>query len=195
MIYSVINPVGIDVPIRGIQNDLYNGLKNLWNLTGGQIRAFPRAYRSDDKIVSETVTALTVDSTLITIDSDLGTSDSEGTYEPIKAFFDDRFALQFFFLDSDKRDFVSQSQVIGSHFVVPCEIYFFVNLSVCKPLLKHRADEEVRQDIYNIVKMRSEQFIGFDGIDLGEYNGKMNMNPYMSFKVITNLIYRYDKTN
>jgi hypothetical protein len=194
VIYSVSNPVGIDVSIKGIQRDLYRELRSLWSLTEGQIRAFPRAYRSDEKVVAEASTAITIDDTLITMDSDLYTMDNEGINEPIGAFFDDRFALQYFFLDLDKRDYVSQSQVIGSHFVVPVEIYFFVNLKVCKPLITLRADEEIRQDVFNIIKMRSEQFIGFDKIDLGEYNAKMNMNPYMSFKVITNLIYRYDKT-
>jgi len=174
MKYSVTTPVGIDIPIKNLQAFLYRGLISLWGLTEAQVRAFPRAYRLDGK--------------LQVFDS--------SNYLDTDALLDDAYALQFFFLEADRRDFVSQTNlVMGNHFVVPVEIYFFVNLQTVKPTMTaKRADEEVKQDVFNIVLQGSGNFTNFDKIELEGFNEKMNLQPYHSFKVTTNIIYRYDKT-
>lgn len=174
MKYSLTTPVGIDVPIKNLQAFLYRGLISLWGLTESQVRAFARAYRLDGKIK--------------VFDS--------SNYLDADGLMDDAYALQFFFLESERRDFVDlKSSLYGTHFTVPVEIYFFVNLLTVKSSLSTiRADEQVKQDVFNIVLQGSGGFLNFDKIELENYNEKMNMQPYHSFKVVTNLIYRYDKT-
>lgn len=164
MIYYVSTPVGIDVPIKEIQHRLYDGIRSLWSLTEDQVRSFPRAYKQDGRIMLFTSTYL----------------DADG-------FLDDAYAVQYFFLEQEPRSFNNDI------FQTPVDIYFFVNLETVKGTSK-RFDEEVKQDIFNIVRMASGNFTSFGEIDLEGYNEKMNMQPYHSFKATTNLIYRYDKT-
>ena len=174
MKYSITTPVGIDVPIKNLQKSLYDKLRQLWGLTETQVRSFARVYRIDGK--------------LKVFDS--------SQYLDADCLMDDAYALQFFFLESERRDFTDMKNlVMGTHFSVPVEIYFFVNLLLVKSSMTTiRADEEVKQDVFNVVFQGSGNFVNFDKIDLDEFDEKMNMQPYHSFKCITNLIYRYDKT-
>jgi len=166
MIYTVTSPVGIDVPIKNLQNFLYRALRSAWSLTEDQVRAYPRGRRLDGQIRFFT-------------SSDY--LDSDGLM-------DTAYAVQFFFLESERRDFANE------HFSAPVDIYFFVNLQTVKPALTTLADEEVKQDVFSVVRQGSGNFHGFDKVELEGFNEKMNMYPYHSFKVSTNLIYRYDKT-
>jgi hypothetical protein len=164
VIYSVTTPVGLDVPIKEVQHRIYDGIRSLWSLTEDQVRAFPRAYRQDGRIMLFTSYYL----------------DADG-------FLDDAYVVQYFFLEQEPRSF---SRDI---FSTPVDIYFFVNLDTAKGTTK-RFDEEVKQDIFNIVRSSAGDFQSFGEVDLEGYNDKMNMQPYHSFKVTTNLTYRYDKT-
>ncbi len=164
MIYSITSPVGIDVPIKNLQRFLYDGLISLWGLSEIQVRSFPRGYKQEGVKFFSTDYVLDADGLL-----------------------DDKFALQFFFLESRQR-------VFDTEFRVPVDIYFSVNLKTVKPSITWRADEEVKQDIFNIVRSGNENFVQFDSFDLEGFDERMDLHPYHSFKVTTNLIYRYDKT-
>jgi hypothetical protein len=166
MIYSVATPKGIDVPIKTLQSFLHTKLRTLWSLTEDQIRAFGRAYK-DSK----------------------GLKFFNNGYLDADGFQDDKYPVQFFFKESDRREYSE------SRFSVPVEIYFFVDLSMVKPLITTTlADEEVKQDVFNIVLQGSQNFQAFDVVDLEGFKDKMNLFPNHSFKVVTNLNYRYDKT-
>lgn len=165
------NPCGIDIPILNLRESLERELMSLWNLTTDKVRSFGRAYKIDGKQREYTTKYSETDNLL-----------------------DDKYALQFFFMDVEKREFTDAFQTFGTHFRVPVDILFFVNLALVKPLISWRADEEVKQDVFNVVLQGSGNFGSFDVIDLDGYNAKMNMQPFHSFKVTTNLSYRYDKT-
>lgn len=165
-LYSKTNPVGIDRPINVLQDFLYQRLQSLWSLTTSQINAFPRVYR---------------------IGQDIRHFTSGKDYNPLDLLLEDKVPVQFFFLDN-------QSRTFDDSWSTEVDVYFGVKLSVVKPSISHRADEEVKQDLYNILQQGSEGVVSIQQVDLNGFEERMDMQPYHFFRFTLKLTYRYDKT-
>lgn len=122
-----------------------------------------------------------------------------GGNEYKEVYYDDQVSAISFFGISDKIKNDVQNQV-NIHLV------FFVNLVKLKPLITHRADEEVRQDVFKA--LGSSSFgLTFQGVDLWlenvlkEYTGSRNgqrlkavdMHPVHCFRFNYNLTYNPNK--
>jgi hypothetical protein len=161
MKYTKTTPVGLDKKIQFIQNSIYDRIQSLWGLTESQILSYGRVYR----IKTEEGEVLRWYSSGIDYsEHDMG--------------LDDKYAVQFFFTASDDRSF-------DTDFEVEVGLNFFVNLSTVKPSVTHRADEEVKWDVYKLLKP-SERFLGFSAPDVPY---KWDLQPYHAFKVNLKLTY------
>lgn len=121
MLFVKVKPVEIDIPIQKAQTRAYNNLVVAW---GGTIKynAHGRCYRNktESGYIAEVFT---------------------GGEEYKEVYMDDTLDAISFFGLSDKITSDDLSTV-NVHWV------FFVNLTKIKPLIAHRADAEVRQDVH-----------------------------------------------
>jgi hypothetical protein len=120
-------PVGTDLAIARIQKTLYDNLILLW---GGELEGYPRCY-----IVRR--------EKLITIEYYQGEKEYGNLVNTDKNKF-------FFVAESDKS---TDNQV---HFSQAVQLYFILDLKQCYPNISHRADEEVRQDVLDILSKHSD---------------------------------------
>lgn len=170
MIYSKTSPVGLDRVIQNIQARIYEDLQSVFNLSESDILSYGRVY----KIEKEDGYTLRWYS-------------SSNDYQEHDMLLDDKYKVQFYFIDTDIRSYTSLVNT-------DVEIYFFVNLTSVKPTIAHMADEEVKQDIFNILC----KYEGLNSIEritnLPGYSPSMDMHPYHSFKAKIQIRYGYEKT-
>lgn len=159
------NPTGLDAEIHKIQVKLYDKLTRLW---GCNLQGYPRCYSLKRQ-------------TKKTIEHYIG----KGEYESL--IFAER--NKFFFLADN--DYIQES---SNHFMTKIDLYFIVNLEDVQPYKEHRADEEVRRDIINIllscgsVKTNIKIVTGIDSIFMGfERNNINDIHPYYYFKAIVEI--------
>jgi hypothetical protein len=164
--YTKTNPVGIDRPIHHLQEFIYRQLQTTWGLSTSQINSYPRVEKIGD---------------------DLKYFSQGKDYQMNDFLLEDKFAVQFFFLANGSRSF-------SMLWETEVDVYFSVNLSTVKPTITHRADEEVKQDIYNILQQGSEGVVSIQPVDLKGFKDRMDMQPYHFFRFTLKMTYRYDKT-
>lgn len=150
MLYNRTNPTGVDVPIQKAQKLLHSRLSSLYCK---DIKAYGRAYlkKSGDNLYPEVY----VDG----ID-----------YKNVLGLDDNRF----FFVQSNVAN-----KVNNTWYETDVSIYFIVNLKELKPLVSHRADEEVHNDIDFILSKTDFYDISLEmGIDnfLKDFNIPDNDN-------------------
>ena len=125
-------PVGIDTTIQALQKKLNNKLITTWGISDELYRCYGRCYRnqSANGYVPEVFI-----------------SDSVG-YKDL--FLDDNYAATSFFgverMDIND-DFRGEADV---------HLVFAVNLKQSKPSIRHRADEEVHQDVIKVFNKNGE---------------------------------------
>lgn len=153
------NPIGLDAVIAKIQTKLYDKLTTLW---GVSLEGYPRCYeiKRDKKTTIEHFISGKDYLSLINCDKN-----------------------KFFFLN--KKDIVQNSYTT---FDTEIDLFFIVNIKNAKPGIAHRADEEVRLDVYNVLST-----IGDLGVDMkittdNVFNGydfkfTDDMQPYHFFKI------------
>jgi len=162
MIYERTDPVGIDKVVNRIQNTIYNYIQTQWSLSESQIISFGRVHKITGK-----------NDALRWYDTD---------YKTYDMLLESDKAVLFFFI-------ASESSAFSSLHEREVYLYMFVNLSTVKDSITHRADEEVKMDIYDRLKPM-EAFGGFGEMDLPNFNSKMDVQPYHAFKIILNLRYQ-----
>lgn len=165
-----INPVGIDIPIQDLQTKLHDDLIATWGITTAQYYCYGRVYINPLK-------------------EGLSFETYEGSGEYIDVLPGDSIPARSFF--------VWEESAYDEKYTAEIGIIFFVNVSVLKSSIAHRADEEVRKDVHDI--LRKEPF-GFKisrlvtGINnvFPEYRKLKydDMQPYHVFKFITELKYQ-----
>ena len=113
-------PVGIDIVIDGLQEELYTGLTAKgWT----DYESYPRAYKNEtrDGLIPEIYTR-------------------NGEYEEV--YFDDAFNANSFWLTEDVID-----QENDPNYVIDLKVIFQVKLDKLYPSIAHRADEEMHRDV------------------------------------------------
>lgn len=186
MLITKVNPVGIDAVIQKLQKHLHDRLIQLWDLTGNEDKyvSYGRCYRNRkaDGYIAEVYV---------------------GGNEYRDAYFDDKLFASSFFGTGSKESH-NTGETVDIHLV------FFVNLKKLKPLIAHRADEEVRKDVQNLI---GKNLFGCEYVStelwlencLREYPGtlrnlqlnrgdgseKFDMHPQHCFRI--NLQCRYSK--
>lgn len=133
MLYTKVNPVGVDIPIQQLQIDLHDQLNSIWGLSPNDYQAYGRCYRNQK-------------------DSDYVAEVYKGGNEYQEVSLDDRFAaISFFGLNSDIRvNLVNEAKI---------HLIYWVNVRRLKPLIGHRGDEEIRKDVELLVKAKPLGFI------------------------------------
>lgn len=116
------NPVGTDQAISKIQNTLYDKLSVIWDDT---LDGYPRCYvvRRENLSTAEYYQGKKEYGNLVNTDKS-----------------------KFFFIAESEK--TTDNQV---HFSQAVQIYFILDLKKCYPNILHRADEEVRQDVIDIL--------------------------------------------
>lgn len=170
------NPVGLDVVIDGIQNKVYSLIEQ-WSI---DLTGFPRCHilqRNGNK----------------TIEAYLGNDEYSGSL----IFSEEN---KFFFLAGE-----AVERVADTFYKTVIELYFMLNLEDIYPDIAHRADEEVRVDVLNVLNSLS----GISVIKIESNNDKVfarfnnrisqnyeyeytdDMQPYHYFKVLIDVL-EYD---
>lgn len=121
------NPVGVDVAIDKLQRDLYEGLTVGFGWTGYE--AYHRAYKNYNKgqIIPEIYT---------------------GANEYKDVLFDDTKNVSSFIIINDERPFTPNL----SKFTVNLAVIFQAKLDKLFPVITHRADEELIDNVYKTIK-------------------------------------------
>lgn len=184
MLITKTDPVGIDALIQKFQTKLHTDLYARWSIADyegdGEPRyhCYGRAYRnaavSDSGFIAEVFT---------------GTDYKE-------VFWDDRlYAISFFGIGSEITKAVGNSADV--------HLVFFVNTKKLKPNVAHRADEEIRFDVQEIIGKNSFGF-NLNSIELWvenvlrEYPGSLrdnrlkfvDMSPCHCFRINMTLNYK-----
>jgi hypothetical protein len=174
MLVTKSNPAGVDWIIQSVQTRLHDALLQKWGITSDQYQCYGRCYRNktDSGFVAQWFT---------------------GGIDYREAFWDDNLSAVSFFGESDK---VEIEKGLAK---APVHLVMFVNLSKIKPLIAHRADEEVRVDALQILSQISEVQSVETGMDnvLREYPGtrktelavRGDMHPVSCFRI--NLLLNY----
>lgn len=167
------NPVGLDVIIDKVQKKVYD-LKNKW---GAELTGYPRCYilqKENSK----------------TIEHYLGFNEYSGSLIH-------REENKFFFLTGERVDKVS-----NNYYTTSFELYFMLNIEDIYPDISHRADEEVRVDVLNVldtipsINVTSVEsnvdkvFARFNNriSQNYEYDSYDNLHPYHYFKVLIDVL-------
>lgn len=125
MIKAKINPVGVDILIQRLQKHLHDRLLVTWGLQSADYVSYARCYRNRraDGYAAEWY-------------------EGDGEYKDV--YYDDtKAAVSFFGIGN--RTKATLGEEVSIHLV------FFVNLAKLKPLIAHRADEEVRKDVRDLI--------------------------------------------
>jgi len=176
MIYKKTNPTGVDYPIQKAQKKLHDSLNAKW---GVDLDAYGRAYllRRGDIVVPE----------VFVEDKD---------YKDVLGYDTNRF----FFTVGNTFSKYSQNWYETS-----VTIYFILKIKDIKPLVSHRADQEVQDDV-DLVLRKTDLVIesietGIDNV-LSDFNISDRDNfryadfePYHTFKVNCNVRYNLKTTN
>lgn len=141
---SKISPVGIDKAVDTVQSKLYSYLTTTASWT--DYESYPRAYKNPKG-------------------SDIIPEIYVGDNEYIEALFDDKFTATSFFLVDDN---VTNNNGAGDEAVYTqgVSIIFQVNLVELYPLIPHRADAEMHDDVFKAFNSFDLEVDGFSvGID------------------------------
>ncbi len=167
------NPIGIDAVINEMQVKLYEKLTALWSV---ELDGYPRCYvlgQEREKTIEHFIGGIDYTGNLIHAEKN-----------------------KFFFVNDDnykKIDYLNYSTDL--------QIYFILNLKEIKPLILHRADEEVRNDVMSIIdsfsRLKSEKIIIKDFEKVFDYKKILNkfqsefienMQPFHTFRIDCNII-------
>jgi hypothetical protein len=123
-----INPVGVDDPIDKLQVALFNGLT--WSGSVSGYESYHRGYKneSNDGRLPEVFT-------------------SNNDYKEV--FMDNKFSATSFFLVDDR-------ETVGQKVKSEVNIIFQLNLKELYRNITHRADEEARKDVYDVLYSRPD---------------------------------------
>lgn len=173
MLFLKENPTGIDIPIQRLQERLFAALRSKWGLSEVEYRALGRVYRnqSDKGYIPEAYI---------------------GGREYEESFIDDRFPVTSFFHVDDNKS------VNRGHVVATVGLIFHVNLTNLKHGVGHRADEEVRADVFALCRNMGyapEAIItGIENV-FREYSALKitfsDMHPYHCFRLNFPIGYSY----
>jgi len=171
MVMAIDNPIGLDAVIAQVQSKLMQ-LESTW---GVELDGYPRCYPQkvkDKKTIAHFV--------------------KNKDYKPLIHAERNKF---FFTADDD------EESVGNGYETTKLKLYFIVNVSECYPSILHRADNEVRVDVKNIlytvagieinetVKEIDKVFSGYD------YKITEDMQPYHAFRIdLTAFEYKIDQT-
>lgn len=183
MLITKTGPVGIDLYIQKLQTKLHTALIGAdgWNLADASTyKCYGRCYRNktDNGYIAENY-------------------ESSGEYREV--YWDDTlFAISFFGLTNDIKTGVNNEADV--------HLVFFANLSKLYPAISHRADEELRLAVTNIIGKHS---LGFSYVStdfwienvLREYSGSrrenrlraVDMQPVHCFRINMKLFYNPNK--
>lgn len=186
MLTVVANPVGIDVPVRKLQEKLHRELMVKWGLDPNDsvqnalYECYGRCYRNrkQNGYVAELY-------------------NGDNQYKDVY-WNDELNAISFFGIGSSVKNGILEKADV--------HLLFFVNLAKLKPSLTNRADEEVRLNVLNTVEKFNFGFT-YTGLDLGienvlrEYPGSyrdtrlrnIDMHPVHCFRL--NFSLSYNKNN
>ena len=177
------SPVGVDIPVQGLQIFLYNQLKAKWNITDTEFESYGRSYRNktDKGYIPEVFQS--------------SSQPGNTVYKPVE--FDETVNKALFFFDA--YDDVKYSKGTSS---VKVDIIFLVNVALLKPLLAHRGDEEIRNDVERLMAQKRFSFTmtgyatgfknvfnRFDGLMSKEQVTFKDLHPIHVFKITADLIY------
>jgi hypothetical protein len=144
MLIAKTNPVGIDAKVQEFQARLHTALLNVWGIDSEAYHCHERCYRNrkTEGYVAEVYT-------------------TDNEYKEVY-WNDELTAISFFGLNNVpiRHDTVEQAKV---------HLVFFVNLAKLKPSVTHRADEEVRRDVLNIIGRSISGFV-YESLELGIEN-------------------------
>jgi hypothetical protein len=188
MLQLIDTPVGVDVPIRQLQQWLYPQLMKVWGLDdsiaaqSSLYECYPRCYRNrkDNGYVAEVYIG-------------------SGEYKDV-AWNDNLNAISFFGIGTNIKNKKSPVDEVDVHLV------FFVNIDKVRPGFSYRSDEQVRLDVENIIQADYFGFL-FKSVDLGienvlkEYPGSIrnqlevavDMHPVHCFRI--NFVLIFDNNN
>lgn len=167
------NPIGIDAIIHELQKSMYT-LATFWGI---EMDGYPRCYILN-KESGQTVEAFIGDK-----EYSKPLSFAEGN--------------KFFFVAPNDIEYVSPK-----YFKTNIELYFILNTTDIKPNILHRADEEVRNDVINLIekntsvkivrilwqidkvfnRFRNKQSRSYD------YDTATDLHPYHAFKIELELL-------
>jgi len=166
-------PTGLDAIIHDIQKEIYP-LSSSWNI---DMDGYPRCY---------------------ILNKENG--------QTVEAYIGDKeYSKPLSFAEGNKFFFVAPNDIVNvspKYFKTDIELYFILNLTECKPNILHRADEEVRQDVINLLekcssvrivrivwqidkvfnRFRNKQSRSYD------YDTATDIHPYHAFKVELELL-------
>jgi hypothetical protein len=163
----------VDRVIQGLQTKLHTQLVSAWNLSADSVyHCYGRCDRNltEGGYIAEILT--------------------EGN-DYREVFWDDALSAISFFVRGDKVEYQKGESK------APVSVIFFVNVKKLKPLIPHRADEEVRLDVLRVFQgpMLLSYETGLDNV-LREFPGSKeklrvaDMQPVHCFRINLNLIYQ-----
>lgn len=166
-----LNPIGVDVPIDKIQNDLYTAL--VTNGTWSNYESYHRAYKNEtrDGIRPEVFRGRT------------GTAKNENSYKDV--FMDDDFNVTSFFLVPDEIPVTD-----GSIHTPTISIIFQANLPKLYPNAPHRFDSEFHSDVINVLRTLpgDYRYIGIhtsiDDVYTGLDTSKVKWDDMQKFHIV-----------
>lgn len=182
MLVTKTNPDGIDYPLQQLQTVLHDTLITTWGIDTATYKCYGRCYRNR-------------------IDGGYIAENYEGSNEYREVYWDDTLkALSFF--GTSGRTLFNGKEFTDVHLI------FFVNLAALKPSVTHRADEEVRKDVIDVLKVSTYGFT-YTGFEmyienvLKEYPGSrrdnrlmyVDMHPTHCFRANLKLIYDINSNN
>jgi hypothetical protein len=181
MLFLKTAPVGVDIPIQKLQLYLHEKLLAKWGLQNVDYEAYGRCYRNqkEDGYVAEVYV---------------------GGNEYKEVYLDDRISvLSFFGLSGDIEFEVTNTADV--------HLIFWVNIKRLYPAITHRADEEVRKDVQELVQKKMYGFtltevrLGIERVHQ-EYRGTImaaqanldtlkyrDMHPFHCFRFDLKLLY------
>lgn len=177
------NPIGIDWYVQRLQTYIHGQLLTRWAIDTAQYNAYGRCYRNKEVggsgYIAENYT-------------------SSGNYKEV--YWDSSLSAISFFGLSGNILRKNASAMADVHLV------FFTDLAKLKPSVAHRADEEVRQDVTNLLQasqwgfMHQSTEFGIENV-LKEYPGSrrddrlkyVDMHPVHCFRLNLKLIYDPNK--
>ena len=161
------SPEGVDIKIQALQLKLHTALSSEWDTV--LYDSYGRAYRNPTKDGYK-----------------LELYDGSNEYSGSIYINDNKAALSFFYIqDTDYEN---------HHYISTVDIVFFVNLAILKSSVTHRADTEVREDVYELLKCEpsgfkvQSQVIGVENVfnNINVENIKYDdLQPYHVFKFVT----------
>lgn len=182
MLISKTSPAGIDYKLQELQTLLHDSLLTKWGINTSAYKCYGRCYRNktDKGYIAENY---------------------EGSGEYKEVYWDDSLAAISFFGTGVKTKY-------DAYEATDVHLVFFVNLATLKSSITHRADEEVKADVIDLIKPATYgfEYIGFEtGLDnvLREYPGSRrderltiaDMHPVHCFRINMTTLYDINSNN